>query len=155
MVDHLRTTFDRDTVTLLVPDGSVLSGWRVEASSGSPTLTADGHPTPAGRRRGARARRPGAQRRGPARAQRFAAAARVFDGAGSSGGGGRGTGRVDQLRTAILRAVARPAHRSPRSRPRPRACCRTSIDAGGQQEFLSTIDEESDWLNNLVGNLST
>ncbi len=36
MLDHLRTTFDRDAVRLLVPDHDARSGWRVEVVGRQP-----------------------------------------------------------------------------------------------------------------------
>ena len=47
------------------------------------------------------------------------------------------------------------ARRSRRSRPRSRACCSTTSSGASRdrEEFLETIDEESDRLNELVGNL--
>ena len=161
MVDHLRTTFDRDTVTLLVPDRATPSGWRVEVSSGSPTLTTPmGHPTlplvdgavlvhagPVLNAEDQLVLNVFAAQLGSALERRRLKA---------EAGAAEALAEADQLRTAILRAVSHDL-RTPIASIKASA---TSLLQGDvdwspedRQEFLSTIDEESDRLNNLVGNL--
>jgi len=162
MVDHLRTTFDRDAVALLVPDDtSGAGGWRVEVSAGSPTLTAPGdHPVlplvdgavlvhvgPALNAEDQQVLKVFAAQLGSALERRRLKA---------EAGAAEALAEADQLRTAILRAVSHDL-RTPIASIKASATSLLQHDVDwtpeAQQEFLTTIDEESDRLNNLVGNL--
>ena len=158
MVDHLRTTFDRDVVALLVPDGS---GWVVEASAGEPVpRTPDGLPS----------------------VPLFAGAVLVHQGPPLSAedqqvlhvfvaqlgsalersrlkaeaADAEALAEADQLRTAILRAVSHDL-RTPLASIKASATSLLQDDVDWnvdeRHEFLATIDEEADRLNALVGNL--
>ena len=158
MVDHLRTTFDRDVVALLVPDGSE---WLVEASSGEPVprspdglpsvplveggvLVHQGHPLNAEDQEVLRvfvAQLGSALERRRLKAEAADAEALA---------------EADQLRTAILRAVSHDL-RTPLASIKASATSLLQDDVdwtrGERDEFLTTIDEEADRLNALVGNL--
>ncbi|MGZ4682161.1 MAG: DUF4118 domain-containing protein [Acidimicrobiales bacterium] len=163
MVDHLRTTFDRDAVTLLVPDpeGSGGAEWMVEVSAGSPALTTPGdHPTlplvdgavlvhegPPLNAEDQQVLHVFAAQLGSALERRRLKA---------EAGAAEALAEADQLRTAILRAVSHDL-RTPIASIKASATSLLQHDVDwtpeAQQEFLTTIDEESDRLNNLVGNL--
>ncbi len=158
MVAHLRSTFDRDAVALLVPaDG----GWMVEAVAGEdPPLVPDGHATvPLG---------DGAQlvHVGPplnADDQRvlqvFAAqlaAALERRHLKAEAAEAEALAEADLLRTAILRAVSHDL-RTPLASIKASATSLLQDDVDwtpvARHEFLATIDEEADRLNDLVGSL--
>ncbi len=159
MLGHLRSTFDFDAVAVLVE--GVDGGWLVEASVGTPVpATPEGHASVPlvpgavlvvdGPALGADDRRvlavfaaqlASALERSRLEAEAAQARARV---------------EADELRTAILRAVSHDLRT-------PLASIKASVTsllqgdvdwtAEAQHEFLATIDEETDRLDRLVGNL--
>ena len=159
MVAHLRTTFDLDAVSLLVPDGA--GGWTVEASAGVdvPRGPSDGVTVElaeggllafVGPPLGADDRRVmqvfAAQLGAALERRRFREESADAD----------VLAETDRLRTAILRAVSHDLRT-------PLASIKASVTSLLQDDmiwpedsrllFLETIDEESDRLNGLVGNL--
>jgi two-component system sensor histidine kinase KdpD len=159
MVSHLRSTFDLDAVALLLPDGP--GRWSVEASAGHPVpsspdggLTIDlaegavlviaGPPLEPDDRRVVQvfAAQLGAalERR---RFRKESSDAAILS-------------ETDRLRTAILRAVSHDLRT-------PLASIKASVTSllqddvdwpeSSRREFLETVDEETDRLNDLVGNL--
>ncbi len=159
MVAHLRSTFALDAAALLVPGSG--RRWTVEASSGSPVpaTPSDGDSMPlaegavlvmVGPRLGGDDRRVAgvfaAQLGAALERQRFrresSAAAALSE--------------ADRLRTAILQAVSHDLRT-------PLASIKASVSSllqddvdwpeAATHEFLRTVDEETDRLNDLVGNL--
>ena len=138
-------------------------GWRIEAATGDRVPESpDGREPHARPRPGARprARRPAAPQRGPARARRLRSGARRLGRARGARGRGRRRPAPSRPPTSCAPRSSRPSpttfgRRSPRSRPPSRACVQRDVDwpAEAQDEFLATIDEETDRLNALVGNL--
>jgi two-component system sensor histidine kinase KdpD len=158
MIDHLRTTFDRDAVAMLVPDGS---GWRVEASAGGPVpTTPDGaaslslvegavlvHVGPPLNLEDQQVLQVFATQLGSA-LERRRLKAEAAD--------AEALAEADLLRTSILRAVSHDL-RSPLASIKASVSSLLQDDVEwtphARHEFLATIDEESDRLNVLVGNL--
>lgn len=158
MVDHLRATFDRDVVALLVPDGS---GWLVEASAGEPVpRSPDGLPSVPLVEGGVLVHQ------GPPLNAEDQQVLQVFaTQLGSAlerrrlkaeAADAQALAEADQLRTAILRAVSHDL-RTPLASIKASATSLLQDDVdwtwGERHEFLATIDEEADRLNILVGNL--
>jgi two-component system sensor histidine kinase KdpD len=159
MVTHLRTTFDLDGVSLLVPDGA--GGWTLEASAGAdpPRSPIDGHTVDiveggllafAGPPLGAddlRVVQVFAAQVGVALERR-----RLRDESSVA----VVLAETDRLRTAILRAVSHDLRT-------PLASIKASVTSllepdmdwpdAARTQFLETIDDEADRLNRLVGNL--
>ena len=115
---------------------------------------------PAARRRALRLRRAEPHRRRPAGAERVRGAARGRAREPASCGPRRrppvALAEANELRTALLpRCRTTCARRWRRSRRRRRACSPTTshLDEATMRQFLQTIDEETDRLNALVGNL--
>ena len=158
MVTHVRTTFDRDAVSLLAPDGA---GWSIEAAAGEhPPVTPEGG-TSVWLTGGAQLVHTGpplnaedqrvlqvfaAQLAGAVERRQLRAEA----------AGAEALAEADQLRTAILRAVSHDL-RSPLASIKASATSLLQEDVdwtpAARHEFLATIDEEADRLNALVGNL--
>jgi two-component system sensor histidine kinase KdpD len=158
MVAHVRSTFDRDAVSLLVPDGS---RWSIEAAAGE-----DPPATPQG---GLSVLLAGGARlvhRGPPLNAEDQRVLQVFAAQLASAlerrqlraeaAGAEALAEADQLRTAILRAVSHDL-RSPLASIKASATSLLQEDVDwtpeARREFLATIDEEADRLNTLVGNL--
>ena len=160
LLDHLRTSFGLEAVSVLRPDGD--GGWQLEASSGSPApsrpedgtdslslrddamLVLRGAGLPAESRRvlTAFAAQLAVAVRGRELAAEVAEAATVAE--------------VSDLRAAILAAVSHDLRT-------PLASIKASVSSLRQDdvawtddevaEFLATIEEETDRLDGLVGNL--
>jgi two-component system, OmpR family, sensor histidine kinase KdpD len=159
MVTHLRTTFDLDAVSLLAPDPA--GGWRVEASAGGAAPS-----SPAGHRHVDLVGGAALVYEGPALTVDDERVLRVFAIQLSSAVERRrlraeaaeaaALAEADQLRTAILRAVSHDL-RTPLASIKASATSLLQDDVEwtpeARQVFLATIDEESDRLNILVGNL--
>ncbi len=159
MVTHLRTTFELDAVSLLVPDPD--GGWKVEAFAGAPAPA-----SPAGHRNVALAGGALLVYEGPALTIDDERVLRVFAAQLSSALERRrlrgeaaeaaALAEADQLRTAILRAVSHDL-RTPLASIKASATSLLQDDVEWTPEarnvFLATIDEEADRLNVLVGNL--
>ncbi len=157
-VGHLRSTFDLDAVAVLRGDGG---SWVVEASAGEPVPTSpDGHATlalrggatlvldgPALHSEDVQVLRAFVAQLGAALEQRELRAEAESAATAAEG---------DRLRTAILRAVSHDLRT-------PLASIKASVtsllqddvewSAHDRQEFLATIEEETDRLNRMVGNL--
>ncbi|MEZ5141690.1 MAG: DUF4118 domain-containing protein [Acidimicrobiales bacterium] len=158
MLGHLRSTFDFDAVAVLVEEWTA-GGWsrrrwahRCRRRPRS-RLGAAGARGRAGRRRaGAGCRRP------PVLAVFAAQLASALERSRLEAEAAQARARVeaDELRTAILRAVSHDLRT-------PLASIKASVTsllqgdvdwtAEAQHEFLATIDEETDRLDRLVGNL--
>ncbi len=162
MLSHLRTTFELEAVSLLVPaaDGSG-GGWRVEAQAGeaAPTEPSGHQALPVGG---------GAMvvYDGPALTVDDERVLRVFAAQLGSALERRrlraeaaeaaALAEADELRTAILRAVSHDL-RTPLASIKASATSLLQDDVDwtpeARQVFLATIEEEADRLNVLVGNL--
>ncbi len=159
MVTHLRTTFELDAVSLLIPGPE--GGWQVEAFAGTPAPA-----TPAGHRNVALVGGAVLVYEGPALTVDDERVLRVFAAQLSSALERRrlrseaaeaaALAEADQLRTAILRAVSHDL-RTPLASIKASATSLLQDDVEwtpeARQVFLATIDEEADRLNVLVGNL--
>ena len=158
MIDHLRTTFDRDVVALLVPDGS---GWSVEAAAGGPVPTSPDGMTSLPLVEGAVL-----VHVGPVLNVEDQQVLQVFVTQLGSAlerrrlkaevASAEALAEADVLRTAILRAVSHDL-RSPLASIKASVTSLLQDDIEwtphARNEFLATINEESDRLNILVGNL--
>ena len=158
LLAHLRSTFGLDAVAILRPDGDA---WRIDASSGTPVpatpagyehlelvddaqLVLDGPGLPAEDRRVL---------------QVFVAqldAALAHRRLAAQAASANALAEADFLRTAILRAVSHDL-RTPLSSIKAAATSLLQQDVewstDDRRDFLHTIDEETDRLNRLVGNL--
>ena len=159
MLAHLRSTFELDAVSLLVPgDGGA---WRVEAHAGDPApATPDGHQA-LGLAGGAMV-----VYDGPSLTVEDERVLKVFAAQLSSALERRrlradaaeaaALAEADELRTAILRAVSHDL-RTPLASIKASATSLLQDDVewtpSERQVFLATIEEEADRLNVLVGNL--
>ncbi len=159
MVSHLRSTFSLDAVSVLVADAE--AGWAIIEAMGSPipTRPEDGESLPLAE---------GAVlvMSGPALSADDRRVLQVFAAQLSSALERRRLRReaaesavmaeADQLRTAILRAVSHDL-RSPLASIKASVTSLLQDDVQWSDEdlgsFLATIDEETDRLNDLVGNL--
>ena len=158
MLAHLRTTFDRDAVAVLVPDGA---GWMVEAVAGEdPPLSPDGHASVPlyGRALLVHVGPPlnaDDQRVLQVFAAQLAAALERRQ-LKAEAAEAEALAEADLLRTAILRAVSHDL-RTPLASIKASATSLLQEDVDwtptAQHEFLATIDEEADRLNELVGSL--
>ena len=159
LLESIRRVFGQDGVALLHRDGD---DWRVDATAGQ---SAPADRAAAGVRARARRRsRPPAQ---PSRARTRTAACSTRSPPSSPPRSSCGSSRrrppapTSSLRRASSgRRSSRPspttsARRSPGSRRPSRACSSTTSTGApeAQRSFLETIDEETDRLNALVGNL--
>ena len=157
-VGHIRSTFGLDAVAVLRPDGA---GYLVEASAGEPVpVSVEGHPTvdlrggallvldgPALHSEDLQVLHAFVAQLGAALEQRELRAEAQVAAAAAEG---------DRLRTAILRAVSHDLRT-------PLASIKASVTSLMQDdvdwtdhdrdEFLATIEEETDRLNRMVGNL--
>ena len=167
MLVHLRTTFELDAVSLLVPDGDGPrtgrgeTTWRVEAQAGDPAPA-----TPVGHRALSLAGGAMVVYDGPALTVEDERVLRVFAAQLSSALERRrlradaaeaaALAEADELRTAILRAVSHDL-RTPLASIKASATSLLQDDVDWTPEarhvFLATIEEEADRLNVLVGNL--
>jgi two-component system, OmpR family, sensor histidine kinase KdpD len=167
MLVHLRTTFELDAVSLLVPEGDgprggrVETSWRVEAQAGDPAPT-----TPVGHQALSLAGGAMVVYDGPALTVEDERVLRVFAAQLSSALERRrlradaaeaaALAEADELRTAILRAVSHDL-RTPLASIKASATSLLQDDVDWTPEarhvFLATIEEEADRLNVLVGNL--
>jgi two-component system sensor histidine kinase KdpD len=163
MLLHLRTTFELDAVSLLVPDDS--SGragrWRVEAHAGEPAPT-----QPAGHQALGLVGGAVVAYDGPILTVDDERVLRVFGAQLSSAlerrrlraeaAEAEALAEADELRTAILRAVSHDL-RTPLASIKASATSLLQDDVDwtpeARQVFLATIEEEADRLNMLVGNL--
>ena len=158
MLTHLRSTFDRDAVSLLVP---VEGGWAVEAVAGEdPPLVPDGHATvPVGDSAQLVHVGPPLNADDQRVLQVFAAqlaAALERRRLKSDAAEAEALAEADLLRTAILRAVSHDL-RTPLASIKASATSLLQDDVdwtpAARHEFLATIEEEADRLNDLVGSL--
>jgi two-component system, OmpR family, sensor histidine kinase KdpD len=167
MLVHLRTTFELDAVSLLVPDGDgprtgrADTSWRVEAQAGDPAPVA-----PAGHQALSLSGGAMVVYDGPALTVEDERVLRVFAAQLSSALERRrlradaaeaaALAEADELRTAILRAVSHDL-RTPLASIKASATSLLQDDVDwtpeARQVFLVTIEEEADRLNVLVGNL--
>lgn len=158
IVVHLRSTFSLESVAVLVRDGE---DWMVEAAAGEPVPTSPDHHDTVPLAEGATLVLVGPTLTADDRrvVQVFAAqlsAARERSRLRREAADAAALADADQLRTAILRAVSHDLRT-------PLASIKASVtsllqhdidwSAGDRDEFLATIDEEADRLNQLVGNL--
>jgi two-component system sensor histidine kinase KdpD len=160
MLAHLRSTFELDAVSLLVParDGT---GWRVEAHAGDPAPT-----SPVGHQALSLTGGATVVYEGPALTVEDERVLKVFAAQLSSAlerqrlradaAEAAALAEADELRTAILRAVSHDL-RTPLASIKASATSLLQDDVDWtpeeRQVFLATIEEESDRLNVLVGNL--
>jgi two-component system sensor histidine kinase KdpD len=157
LLSHLRSTFGLDAAALLRP---VDTGWRVDASSGPVPSQPDAHET-LDLADGSKLvlvgpRLPAEDRRV---LQAFIAQLNTVlehRRLSEQAAGADALAEADLLRTAILRAVSHDL-RTPLSSIKAAATSLLQGDvewtSADRLEFLLTIDEESDRLNSLVGNL--
>ena len=158
MVSHLRSTFAFDGVSILLPEGA---GWAILEATGPslPLEPGDGESIPL-------SEEAVLVMKGPALSADDRRVLHVFTAQLNSALERRRLRReasdaaaiaaADQLRTAILRAVSHDLRT-------PLASIKASVTSllqhdvewsePDREEFLETIDEESDRLNELVGNL--
>jgi two-component system sensor histidine kinase KdpD len=158
LLAHLRSTFDIDAAAVLRPTDS---GWSVDAVSGSPIPS-----SPAGHESLELIDDAQLVLVGPGLAaddrrvlQAFVAqldAALEHRRLAEQAAGADALAEADYLRTAILRAVSHDL-RTPLSSIKAAATSLLEADVewstDDRQDFLHTIDEETDRLNRLVGNL--
>ncbi|MET0800585.1 MAG: DUF4118 domain-containing protein [Actinomycetota bacterium] len=160
LLDQLRSTFGLDAAAVLTPMG--VGGWRVEASTGVPAIASpvegdetieledDGVLVLRGRRLRAEQRRVLV-----AFAAQLTAAVRTRALAREAATAGR-VSEVSDLRAAILSAVSHDL-RTPLASIKAAVSSLRQHDvqwtADARAEFLATIEEETDRLTELVGNL--
>jgi two-component system sensor histidine kinase KdpD len=159
LLDHIRTTFGLDVVALLVPEAE--GEWGIEAFAGAPVpSTPEGHET-VELSGGAELVLVGPGLRAADRRvlQAFVAqldVAREHSRLRAAAADAEVSAQGDRLRTALLRAVSHDL-RTPLSSIKASVTSLQQQDVAwsdeDRDEFLSAIDEETDRLDLLVGNL--
>jgi len=159
LVAHLRSTFDLDAVAVLVPDGG--SGWLVEAAAGAPVPGSPEGQEALGLVGDAQLVLAGSGLRADDRRVLLAFVAQLNRALEhrelqTEAADAAALAEADHLRTAILRAVSHDL-RTPLASIKASVTSLLSDDVAwtldDREEFLTTIDEETDRLNLLVGNL--